>query len=81
MLGWKIGTRSKLLVAALGLLALAGCVAPNYGYYDPNPYGYAPAYSPYAYGGSSVVLNYQSYGRSNGHRHWDRDRGRGHGHR
>lgn len=78
MSGLKIGTRSKQLVAALGLLALAGCVAPNYGYYDPNPYGYAPAYSPYGYSGGAVVLNYQSYGRSHGHRHWDR--GRGHGH-
>jgi hypothetical protein len=74
--GLKIGTRSKLLVATLGLIMMTGCVvAPNHGYYDPNPYGY----SPYGYSSGAVVLNYRSYSRPrHGHRHWDR--GRGHRH-
>jgi len=73
--GLKIGTRSKLVIAALGLLMMTGCVvAPSQGYYDPYPYG---GYS--GYSGGAVVLNYQSYGRphhGHGHRHWDRGRGR-----
>jgi len=73
--GLKIGTRSKLVIAALGLLVMAGCVPVSHGYYDPYPYGY----SPYGYSSGAVVLNYQSYSRPrHGHRHWDR--GRGHRH-
>lgn len=72
MSGLAIGTRSKLLLAALGVLVLVGC-APV-GYYDPCPYGC---------GGGAVVLNYDSYpGRPYyghphyyyGDRHWNRGR-------
>jgi hypothetical protein len=67
----KIETQGKLLIAALGLLMMTGCVvAPSQGYYDPYPYGYSSG---------GVVLNYQSYSRPyHSHRHWDR--GRGHRH-
>lgn len=49
MSGLKIGTRGKLLIAALGLLVSAGC-APV-GYYDAYPYGYS----------SGAVVYYQPY--------------------
>jgi hypothetical protein len=48
----KIGLRSKLLIAAFGLLTVAGCVPV--GYYEQPAYGY---------GGTGVVVQYESYGR------------------
>jgi hypothetical protein len=74
--GSKIETRSKLLIAALGLLVVAGCVPV--GYYDQGPYGYG--------GSTGVVVDYNTYrggpyyGRPAYHgrpayysdRHWDR---------
>ena len=73
MSGSKIGTRSKLAIAAIvGLFLVAGCVPTHYGYYDPYPYGYS------GYSGGAVVLNYSSGRPYHGHRHY---RGRGGGHR
>jgi len=69
--GLKVGHRSKLLIAAFGLLVIVGCVPV--GYYDNCAYG--------CYSGSGVIVQYDSYGGRPyygrpyyGHRHWDRGR-------